>query len=876
MFSSNKALTNNKQFATTLTPCLTKASLAMAICFAMFGCSKPINSEQASDTTPIKEVTQPSRVKIAEVDVINPSTFARKDEAIYFSYYDLGIEKPKKNSSIEVLHQEKQLSTQHIDSDYDGVNDGILFLIDLIDNKVNTVTINTVKMNTINEKTGINQPVFKKRVQAEISHKVDGNWLAHTKPAKHLIDKNLQEYQGGKFKNVTQLTPPDYYSDHSNWIRYEGPGIESDKVGYRIYLDWRNGFDIFGKLTEEPILSKIGQDGYESYHHMQPWGMDILKVGGSLGAGGFGLMTDDKNSTLEHISEVKTRQAIIAENGNIQSRVNINYLGWKNSLNTQNLTANISMIAGSRLAKVHLNLEKDLPNITAGVVKHQGSKLIQGNIDISGYQYSYIASWGKQSLDDSMLGMAIFFKKGQLIKTLEDEKNYLVQLKPRGKSGETAVEYYFASVWQPESGIDNEAEFIAYLKQEADKLTRKPRTYLSTALTEQATSTPLKAEGALNWGIALADSELNRKALGYFHNGWDVNRARKPKFEYDIIGLQPYTFDLLADLTGDEKYRQVIEQVTASFITDDGKILAYNKKNFNIDNIPPGRNLLRLYKRTQDEKFRLAATALRQQLTEHPKTSQGAFWHKNKYTNQLWLDGVYMGMPFLAEYAMMFEEGHQQQESLHEVINEFKLTRKYLRDEKSGLYYHGWDESKEQSWANKSTGQSPEFWARGVGWLAMAIVDVLDSIPEKNIDDRKFLIEMVSELADTLAKVQDQTSGAWWQVLDKPNAVGNYKESSATAMFTYFFAKAINNGYLTDDYNNIAQSAFKALINEFTVVHLDGATSMTNQCYVAGLSFGRDGSYGYYMNEPVSVNDPKGTSPYILASIEMYKLLNKN
>lgn len=863
MLTSNKALIKNRRFTTSLTPCL-----ALTMCLAMLGCSKPSNIEQTSDKSSIKEALLPTHKKIAEVEIINPSTFVRKDEPIYFSYYDLGISAPTSSDSIEVFHQENQLPTQHIDSDYDGKNDGILFLIDLLDNQTNTVTINN---NSVQQ--AISPPVFKKRVQAEISHKVGGQWLAHTKPAEHLKDKNLQEYQGGKFQNVSQLTPPDYYSDHSNWIRYEGPGIESDKVAYRFYLDWRNGFDIFGKLTKDPILGQIGQDGYESYHHMQPWGMDILKVGGSLGAGGFGFMSTSDTPTLEHVKDVTKRQAIIAEDGNIQSRVNINYVGWKNSLNTQNLTANISMVAGSRLAKVHLGLEKDLPNITAGVVKHQGSQFIQGEINTSAYQYSYIASWGKQSLDGSLLGMAIFFKKGQLIKVLEDDKNYLVQLKPRGKSGETTVEYYFASVWQPESGIDNKKDFIAYLAQEAEKLTRKPRVYLSTALTEQAHSMPLTAESALNWGKALADAELNRKALGYFHNGWDVNRARKPKFEYDIIGLQPFTFDLLADVTGDEKYRQVNDKVTASFITNQGKILSYHKKNFNIDNIPPGRNLLKLYQRTNDEKFRLSAAALRQQLTDHPKTSEGAFWHKNRYPNQLWLDGVYMGMPFLAEYAMMFEQGHQQQESLHEVVNEFKLTRKYLRDAKSGLYYHGWDESKNQSWANKTTGQSPEFWARGVGWLAMALVDVLDSIPEKNVDDRAFLIEMINELAVDIAKVQDKTSGAWWQVLDKPNEVGNYKESSATAMFSYFFAKAINNGYLTDEYNAVAQSAFKALINEFTILHLDGATSMTNQCYVAGLSYGRDGSYDYYMNEPISVNDPKGTGPYILASMEMYKLL---
>ncbi|MBL4632031.1 MAG: glycoside hydrolase family 88 protein [Paraglaciecola sp.] len=868
MKTSSKRLFNN-----------TFISVTLLLSFALVGCGKQPqisapDSQKNAEHSP-KQTLVETKILIAQLEVVNPSNFIRNDEAIYVSYYDLGLKEAAKKQNFEVSHNNNLLPTQHIDSDYDGINDGILFLINLADNKAKFVDIKTTSDPlSENGQMSSSSMTSVKRVQAEISHKIDGQWQAHTKPPKHLSNTELKEYVGGKFVNVNELTPPSHYTDHSNWIRYEGPGIESDKVGYRIYLDWRNGFDIFGKLSKAPILNQVGQDGYESYHHMQPWGMDILKVGGSLGAGGFGFIKDKNAPVLEHVSNVRARQAIIADNGNIHARVQINYLDWQNSINTQNLEANISMLAGSRLAKVKLNLSKDLPSMTAGVVKHKNTKLIKGSINTSGYQYTYIASWGKQSLDGSMLGMAIFFKKGLLIEVLEDEKNYLAILKSQGKSGEKRVEYYFASVWQAESGIDNEADFIAYLEKSAEKLTRKPRTYLKTTLSANAKDTTLTAEQALNWATTLADTELNRKALGYHYNGWDVNRERKPKFEYDIIGMQPLVFDLLADVTKDQRYRQVIEKVTASFVSQDGGILAYNKQNYNIDNIPPGRNFLRLYQRSKDERFKTAAAALRLQLKEQPKTSNGAFWHKKKYTNQLWLDGVYMGMPFLAEYAMMFETGHQQQESLAEVINEFKLTREYLRDTATGLYYHGWDESKTQDWANKNTGLSPEFWARGVGWLTMAIVDVLDVIPEKNIEQRKFLIDMVNELAVSIAKTQDQATGAWWQIMDKPNDVGNYRESSATAMFTYFYAKAINKGYLSDEYNNIALSGYQALINEFTLVHEDGTSSMTNQCYVAGLSFGRDGSYGYYMNEPLKVNDPKGTSPYILASMEVYALLS--
>eukprot|EP01093_Parvamoeba_rugata_P002701 TRINITY_DN1335_c0_g2_i7.p1 TRINITY_DN1335_c0_g2~~TRINITY_DN1335_c0_g2_i7.p1 ORF type:complete len:223 (+),score=57.19 TRINITY_DN1335_c0_g2_i7:475-1143(+) len=211
-----------------------------------------------------------------------------------------------------------------------------------------------------------------------------------------------------------------------------------------------------------------------------------------------------------------------------------------------------------------------------------------------------------------------------------------------------------------------------------------------------------------------------------------------------------------------------------------------------------------------------------------------------------------MGMPFLAQYASLFETGHQQQETFAEVVNEFKLTREALRDPKTGLYYHGWDESKQQTWANKQTGVSAEFWGRGMGWLAMAVVDVLDYIPAKNTEQRDTLLAMVKELATDIAKVQDTDTGTWWQVLDKPTSLGNYQESTATAMFAYFYAKALNNGYIDADYQDTALAAYQGLLNQFTLVHSDGTVSMTNQCYVAGLGFGRDGSYHYYMSEPVS------------------------
>jgi rhamnogalacturonyl hydrolase YesR len=283
----------------------------------------------------------------------------------------------------------------------------------------------------------------------------------------------------------------------------------------------------------------------------------------------------------------------------------------------------------------------------------------------------------------------------------------------------------------------------------------------------------------------------------------------------------------------------------------------------------PGEMLLRLYAASQDDRYKTAAGRLRQQLARQPRTTEGAFWHKQRYPGQLWLDGVYMAMPFLAHYTQAFEEGR----SLDEVVNEFAVVRKHLRSPNTGLYLHAWDEEKRQSWADPATGLSKFHWARGLGWFSMALVDVLEQIPEGDTKHREPLLSMVRELAPALLAVQDQATGVWWQILDLPQAPGNYRESSASAMFTYFLAKAARLGYLPEAYRSGALRAFEGLVQEFIRVYPDDRVSLTNQCLVAGLGYGRDGSYRYYMSEPIWKDDPKATGPFILAGVEVHRLL---
>ncbi len=339
-------------------------------------------------------------------------------------------------------------------------------------------------------------------------------------------------------------------------------------------------------------------------------------------------------------------------------------------------------------------------------------------------------------------------------------------------------------------------------------------------------------------------------------------------------------YDELGEATGNLTYRQVKFQVTATYIAPDGVIRQYNKADFNMDSVAPGRALLRVYAEDPQPRYKVALDTLRAQLREHPKTDNGAFWHKQIYPGQLWLDGVYMGMPFLAEYALKVESAAERERSFEEISREFALTEKILRDPATGLYYHAWDEDRKQVWANPETGLSPHFWARGMGWLGMALVDVLDYMPAERAEDRTALVRMSVDLAKTLQRYQDP-SGTWWQIMDKPGALGNYRESSATAMFTYFLAKAVNQGYLTETnfgpgLRDFVLRSYAGLINEFVLVHPDGKISMVNQCYVAGLGYGRDGSYDYYLNESISRNDPKGTVPFILAGIQVAKMLEQH
>jgi unsaturated rhamnogalacturonyl hydrolase len=363
------------------------------------------------------------------------------------------------------------------------------------------------------------------------------------------------------------------------------------------------------------------------------------------------------------------------------------------------------------------------------------------------------------------------------------------------------------------------------------------------------------------WSVRMADSFIFR------HPDYKINYDEKNGWDYEQ-GLMLQSLYKLYLKTKDKKYYNYIINNLKNFIEDNGKIKTYNFSKFRLDDIAPGVALLDIYKVSGEEKYKIAADTLRKQLKFQPRTEEGGFWHKEIYPHQMWLDGLFMAEPFYARYAKMFNEVS----GFDDIAKQFILIYKHTRDPKTGLLYHGWDESKEQKWANLKTGVSQNFWGRGMGWYEMALVDVLDFLP-KDHPERKELINILQKTCEDLLKFREKNTGVWYQVLDRGNKDGNYLEASGSCMFVYAFAKGANKGYLDKKFSKIAKNSYIGLINNFIKVDDKGLVNILHTCMGAGLGGNpyRDGSYEYYINVPQRTNDFKAVGPFILASIELNK-----
>ena len=374
------------------------------------------------------------------------------------------------------------------------------------------------------------------------------------------------------------------------------------------------------------------------------------------------------------------------------------------------------------------------------------------------------------------------------------------------------------------------------------------------------TATPKQTE-EIKWSERMAQSEMQR-----FPEPWMIEKAKKPRWGY-THGLVVKSMLEEWKHTGDTAYYNYAKIYADSLIDTDGKIKTMKYLSFNIDNINAGKILFDFYEKTGDGRYKVAMDTLRKQLAEQPRTSEGGFWHKLVYPHQMWLDGLYMASPFMAQYGAEFNRP----EWIDEAVKQFSLCHKHTYDAGTGLYHHAWDESKSQRWANPETGHSPNFWGRSIGWWFMALVDALDYIPEEH-PGRADMISWIQGLADTLPKYQDK-AGLWYQVIDQPKREGNFPEASVTSQCMYAYAKAVNKGYIDAKYKAVAEKAFKGLKDKLLVENADGTLTLTRCCQVGGLGGHpyRDGSFEYYIGEKMRDNDAKATGPFIMGCIELNK-----
>jgi unsaturated rhamnogalacturonyl hydrolase len=356
-------------------------------------------------------------------------------------------------------------------------------------------------------------------------------------------------------------------------------------------------------------------------------------------------------------------------------------------------------------------------------------------------------------------------------------------------------------------------------------------------------------------------------------NSLDYSDGTKAAWNY-TSGFFAHSLLELGQASGDSAFSDFGSRIVSSCILPDGTIRGYDRDEFNLDMITPGRAVLDLYRTTHEPRFKAAAMVLRHQLADQPRTFDGGFWHKKIYPEQMWLDGLYMAAPFYAEFGEQFGDGGATEDAVRQIL----LVNQHLYDPSTGLYYHAWDSKRVQPWANPATGVSPNFWGRSIGWYGMATVDILDTLRREKIQTGP-VAAVLSRIADGIVRWQDPGTGAWYQVLDKGARPGNYLEATASCMYVYVLAKGINEGWLdSGKYTPAALSGFEGLVREFIRTDAAGATSLEGCCLVAGLGGrnaagrARDGSFDYYVSEPVVANDLKGVPAFILAGIEVQKL----
>lgn len=355
---------------------------------------------------------------------------------------------------------------------------------------------------------------------------------------------------------------------------------------------------------------------------------------------------------------------------------------------------------------------------------------------------------------------------------------------------------------------------------------------------------------------------------------WNIEKALEGKaagWNY-IDGCMILALLEIYQATGEKKYYEFADAFINHRVQEDGSITGYSVEEYNLDNVNAGKTLFSLYELNGKEKYRKAIDLIYSQVQTQPRTEEGNFWHKQIYPHQVWLDGMYMGQPFYMEYETKFND----KKNYGDIFSQFKNVVKYLRDPKTGLYYHGYDASKTIFWCDKETGLSENFWLRALGWYSMSLLDTLYKCEpgEEYAEDYEWLKGVFVDMIDSMLKFQDE-SGLWYQLPARKDEAPNYPETSGSAIMAYCLLKGVRLGFLSESYREYAFKAFNGICDKY-LKEKDGGLSLGGICLVAGLgpadNLRRDGSFEYYMSEPIVEDDAKGVGPLLLAYTEMRRL----
>ena len=349
---------------------------------------------------------------------------------------------------------------------------------------------------------------------------------------------------------------------------------------------------------------------------------------------------------------------------------------------------------------------------------------------------------------------------------------------------------------------------------------------------------------------------------------WNLEKIRagkKPSWNY-MDGCMIKAIIELYHITKNEKYLQFADDFIDYFVNDDGSIQSYDPKEYNLDNVNAGKTLFDLYQLTGKEKYRKAIDTVYSQLQGQPRTSTGNFWHKMIYPNQIWLDGLYMAQPFYMQYEVTYNDCKNCADSFNQFENVYNL----MRDTRNGLYYHAYDDSRQMFWCDKVTGLSSNFWLRALGWYAMALIDTMEIMPESLSKEKARLHAIYKELIDSMLPYQDEETGMWYQVVNRGGIKPNYLETSGSAIFAYAIMKSVRLGFLDESYFQYGEKAFSGICRTY-LSEENGELQLGGICLVAGLGNKemREGTFDYYMREPIVKNEAKGVAPLILAYIEI-------